>query len=116
MTAPQPAPRRADGFERVSRVDELPPGTLMPVVRSNGERVCLFNCAGRIGAMSDTCTHSAFPMSEGTIETDGTIQCSWHGARFDCRTGAVREGPAVDPIAVYDVRILDGDVWVGPPL
>jgi nitrite reductase/ring-hydroxylating ferredoxin subunit len=97
-------------------VDELPEGTLIAAVRSTGERVCLYNCGGRIGAMSDTCTHSAFPMSEGTIESDGTVQCSWHGARFDCLTGAVREGPAVDPIAVYDVRVLDGDVWVGPPL
>ena len=39
---------------------------------------------GRIGAVTDLCTHQAFPMSEGTLEPDGTIECAWHGARFDC--------------------------------
>jgi nitrite reductase/ring-hydroxylating ferredoxin subunit len=97
-------------------MDDLPEGTLLSVGRSTGERVCLFNCDGRIGAIADTCTHAAFPMSEGTVEPDGTVQCSWHGAKFDCRTGVVRQGPAFDPIAVYAVRIRDGDIWVGPPL
>jgi hypothetical protein len=44
---------------------------------------------------------------------DGTIQCAWHGARFDCMTGAVRQGPALTPLPTYEVRV-DGDrVLVG---
>jgi 3-phenylpropionate/trans-cinnamate dioxygenase ferredoxin subunit len=38
----------------------------------------------------------------------------WHGAQFDCRTGAVRKGPAEDPLPVYDVKIENGKVLVGP--
>jgi 3-phenylpropionate/trans-cinnamate dioxygenase ferredoxin subunit len=109
-------PHDADGFERLARLEDLPAGTLLAVTRADGERICLVNCGGSIAAMSDTCTHSAFPMSEGSVEADGTVQCSWHGARFDCRTGAVRQGPAVDPIAVYAVRVRDGGIWVGDRL
>ena len=36
--------------------------------------------------------------------SDGTIECAWHGARFDRRTGDVRRHPATDPLAVFEVR------------
>ena len=52
-------------------------------------------------------------MSQGMLQADGTVQCSWHGAKFDCATGEVREGPAVDPIRVYETRVRDGGIWVG---
>ena len=102
------------GFERVARVADLPVGTLLGVTCGSGAAVCLFNAAGRIGAIADRCTHQAFPMSQGMLQPDGTVQCSWHGARFDCATGCVREGPAIDPIQVYETRIREGEIWVGP--
>ena len=54
-------------------------------------------------------------MSLGDVLPDGTIQCAWHGARFDCATGAVRQGPATDPLPVFAVRIEEGAIFVGPP-
>ena len=33
------------------------------------------------------CTHAEFLLSDGTLRNDGTLECAWHGARFDCRTG-----------------------------
>ena len=110
---PSPAATGSDGaFQRVASVADIPEGTLRSIQRGL-DRICLFNHAGRIGATADLCTHQAFPMSEGTLESDGTIECAWHGARFDCRTGEVREGPAVEPLTVYDVRVENGEVWVG---
>ena len=117
MTARDYSARGAEGdagFVRVASVGELPAGTLLAVTGASGVGVCLFNDKGRIGAVAELCTHQAFPMSQGTLQPDGTIQCSWHGARFDCATGDVREGPAVDPIRVYETRVRDGEIWVGP--
>ena len=108
-----PASGSAMGFERVARVSDVPAGTLLSVKRGR-ERICLFNHGGKIGATVDLCTHQAFPMSEGTLEADGTIECAWHGARFDCRTGEVCQGPAVEPLTMYEVRIDGDDIWVGP--
>ena len=99
-------------FETVALVEELPEGTLLPVRTTAGDEVCLFNYRGRIGAVRNVCTHAEFPLSDGTLDRDGTIECVWHGARYFCLTGEVRRGPAVDPVAVYEVRVVDGHVQV----
>jgi nitrite reductase/ring-hydroxylating ferredoxin subunit len=67
-----------------------------------------------IGAVGNVCTHAEFAMADGTLRKDGTIECAWHGARFACATGRVCRGPAVDPLPVYEVRVDDGRVYVGP--
>jgi nitrite reductase/ring-hydroxylating ferredoxin subunit len=101
-------------FEAVARVSDLPEGTLLAAQRANGEEVCLYNHAGTIGAVSNECTHAEFAMADGTLRRDGTIECAWHGARFACATGRVCRGPAEDPLPVYEVRVEDGQVYVGP--
>ena len=108
-----PASSGEGTFERVASTRDLPVGALLSIQRGK-ERLCLFNRGGIIGAVTDLCTHQAFPMSEGTLEADGTIECAWHGARFDCATGEVRRGPADEPITVFEVRVEGDDVLVGP--
>lgn len=52
-------------------------------------------------------------MAQGDLLADGTIQCAWHGARFDRLTGEVKQVPATAPLPIYQVKI-DGDtVLVG---
>ena len=59
-------------------------------------------------ALRDECTHQGMPLSAGEVLPDGTIEWPWHGARFDCVTGALRRGPAEEDVRAYVVR-LDGD-------
>ena len=101
------------GFEVVATLDELPVGSLLAVRTAAGERICLVNDAGTLHAVSDTCTHQDFSMSEGHV-TNGTIECIWHGAQFDLRTGKVAKLPAVKPLPVYHVRVEAGRILVGP--
>ena len=105
----------SDGsFRDVARVDDVPDGGLLGVEGPGGVRVCLVRRGESVSALSDVCSHQAFPMSAGEVLPDGSIQCTWHGARFDCATGAVLAAPAVEPLPVYEVRI-DGDrVLIGP--
>jgi nitrite reductase/ring-hydroxylating ferredoxin subunit len=100
-------------LERVADVAELPPGSLKAVTLASGERVCLVNVDGKVHALSNVCTHQEFAMSDGALLPGGVIECAWHGARFDCRTGAVKRFPATDPLPVYAVKIEDGVIWVG---
>jgi 3-phenylpropionate/trans-cinnamate dioxygenase ferredoxin subunit len=108
---------RADedsAFEAVASLAELAEGTVMQRVRATGDTVCLVRQNGEISALSDICTHQHFSMSQGDLLEDGTLQCAWHGARYDCRTGEVRQIPATSPLPVFQVR-LDGDrILVGP--
>jgi 3-phenylpropionate/trans-cinnamate dioxygenase ferredoxin subunit len=102
------------GFETVAMVSEIAEGTVVQRVRPSGDAVCLVRKNGEISALSDICTHQHFSMSLGDLLDDGTLQCAWHGARYDCRTGEVRQVPATSPLPVFQVR-LDGDrILVGP--
>src|SRR3954469_7734860 len=100
-------------FEVVASLNELTEGKLHQRVRSAGDAICLVRQNGRISAVSDICTHQHFSMSQGELLPDGTIECAWHGARFDCRTGEVKQVPAISPLPVFEVRINGDSVLVG---
>ena len=101
-------------FEIVASISDLAEGTVLQRVRSTGDAVCLVRFRNEITALSDICTHQHFSMSLGDLLEDGTLQCAWHGARYDCQTGEVKQVPADAPLPVFQVR-LDGDqIMVGP--
>ena len=102
------------GFEAVAKVDEVPEEGTFGVVKATGEPICLIRHGGRITAVSGNCAHQDFAMSLGDVLPDGTIQCAWHGARFDVMTGAVKQGPACDQLGTFHVRVEGDDVLVGP--
>ncbi|HEV7838077.1 MAG TPA: Rieske 2Fe-2S domain-containing protein [Gemmatimonadaceae bacterium] len=108
---------RADeesAFEPLASLGELSEGTVLQRIRSTGDAICLVRHDGQISALSDICTHQHFSMSQGDLLPDGTLQCAWHGARYDCSTGQVKQVPATSPLPVFQVR-LDGErVLVGP--
>ena len=101
-------------FHDVAETSALPVGELLGVTLPDGTSVCLYNDRGEIGAIGGVCTHGQFAMSDGVLIGDGTVECVWHGARFDCRTGAVRRFPATEPLPVYRVLVESGRILVGP--
>jgi nitrite reductase/ring-hydroxylating ferredoxin subunit len=101
-------------FEPLASLGELPEGTVLQRVRSTGDAICLVSHNGQISALSDICTHQHFSMSQGDLLPDGTLQCAWHGARYDCSTGEVRQVPAPSPLPVFQVRLEGERVLVGP--
>ncbi len=103
-------------YEDVAAVAEVTDGSLVEATLCDGTPVCIFNHEGTLGAVSNLCTHSEFLISDGILHNDGTLECVWHGARFDCRSGSVLRGPATDPLPVRSVRVENGRVLVGPPL
>jgi len=104
----------ADEFVDVAGVDEMPETGVLGVDGPGGQSICLVRFEGQVSAFADECTHQAFPLSLGEVRADGTLECVWHGARFDCLTGAVRREPATNDLTRYAVRV-DGDrILVGP--
>ena len=99
---------------RVAALDDLDPGSVR-LVEVAGVRVCLARTEdGDVHAVDDTCTHEDEPLSEGWVEDD-CIECPAHNSVFDLRTGESRMPPAMEPVAVYAVDVVDGDVFVTVP-
>ena len=81
-------------------VDDVP---IAVVLDSNGE----------VHAIGDTCSHGQISLAEGFVEGD-TLECWAHGSAFSLRTGIPQNLPAYEPVPVYQVDILDGDVYIDP--
>jgi chlorite dismutase/nitrite reductase/ring-hydroxylating ferredoxin subunit len=102
------------GWTPVTSVEDLPAGGAK-VVYASGEQIALFNAGGTIYALANRCTHANGPLADGSL--DGTkVTCPYHGSQFDLTTGRPLCGPASRPLARYDVRIEDGQVYISSAL
>jgi 3-phenylpropionate/trans-cinnamate dioxygenase ferredoxin subunit len=99
-------------FVKVATLDQLPPGSTLGVELPDGTNVCLANSANEVYAILDRCTHRDFPMSSGSVHGGATIECAWHGARFDMRTGRAIRLPAIKAIKTFEVKIEGNDILV----
>jgi nitrite reductase/ring-hydroxylating ferredoxin subunit len=79
---------------------------------SAGDRqIAIANVEGDLHAFDDWCTHQQCSLAEGDL--DGTIvECPCHGSQFDVTTGEAVQGPATDPVDVFEVREQDGELQV----
>jgi phenylpropionate dioxygenase-like ring-hydroxylating dioxygenase large terminal subunit len=79
---------------------------------------------GHVFALLDSCPHRAIPLSFGYCDGE-TIECCYHGWRFDVTTGQCREIPSLTADATLKVERIfathfpceeqDGYVWVYMP-
>ena len=99
------------GYRRVASVSEVPPNRTLSVEIDADLRVCLANADGRIYAFRDNCTHKDFPLSAGEID-DSQIECAWHGARFDMKSGRAVRLQAIKPVRTYEVKVENGEIYI----
>ncbi len=88
---------------KVATLGELPVGA-KKLVEVDGRAIALFNVAGTIHAIDDVCTHDGGPLAEGELK-GCEIECPRHGARFDVTTGRPLSMPAIEPVAVHEIRV-----------
>jgi phenylpropionate dioxygenase-like ring-hydroxylating dioxygenase large terminal subunit len=85
-----------------------------------GTKLVLFrDGAGKAAALLDRCPHRNVPLSIGKRAADGTVECAYHGWRFDgageCRFIPSFQGDcgAKGHRAIaFEVRERDGFIWV----
>lgn len=105
----------ADAFVPVARTADLPVGAVLGVVLPTGAKVCLAHTrAHGIRAVTDRCPHRDFPLSAGELDEQDLLECAWHGARFDCRTGAEITGPGCGDVRTWAVRVTGETIAVAP--
>jgi nitrite reductase/ring-hydroxylating ferredoxin subunit len=101
--AQRPVYRRACGTADVG------PGR-MKAVDVEGQLILIANVEGEIHAVTNRCGDTPLPLQFGTLE-GAELRCSWHGCRYDVRTGKRLDGGA-EHLAVVPVAIEDDEIRV----
>jgi uncharacterized membrane protein/nitrite reductase/ring-hydroxylating ferredoxin subunit len=83
----------------------------MKLLHLNGRRIVLGRTEEGYVAFDDRCTHRGGSLAGGVMIA-GVVQCPWHGSQFACKGGAVKAGPAQEPIRSYPVTEQAGKVML----
>lgn len=108
----------------VCRTDEIKRGQ-MKGFTVQGEKIVVYHLEDGFFATQANCTHVFAPLARGKILDDCKVQCPFHHARFDIRTGEVIDWANFPPgiqvlnfvrgekaLKTYKVSVKDGDVRV----
>ena len=95
-------------FVRLTTTDSIAPERSL-VVDHEGRQVLVCHSNGDFFVVSNLCSHADEKLDCGRVR-NGWVACPIHGARFDLATGEALNPPAIDPIATYPSRVVDG--WV----
>ena len=103
-----------DAFRPVGPANAIPNDYVVPYYLPDRKvRISVARIDDRLYAFDDLCTcgAEACPLSWGLL-AGTTIMCQCHGSRFDITTGAVINGPATEPLTVYEVQEVKGSIQV----
>jgi 3-phenylpropionate/trans-cinnamate dioxygenase ferredoxin subunit len=108
----------------VCRTDEIKRGQ-MKGFTVQGEKIVVYHLEDGFFATQANCTHVFAPLARGKILDDCKVQCPFHHARFDIRTGEVIDWANFPPgiqvlnfvrgekaLKTYKVSVKEGDVRV----
>jgi 3-phenylpropionate/trans-cinnamate dioxygenase ferredoxin subunit len=98
---------------RICSIDELVENQASRVVIDGVPIAVVKDSDGHVHAIGDTCTHGEISLSEGFVEGE-TLECWAHGSQFSLVSGKPINLPAYEPVPVYPVEIIDGDVYIDP--
>ncbi|TFC98241.1 non-heme iron oxygenase ferredoxin subunit [Cryobacterium sinapicolor] len=98
---------------KICGFDELGVNEAVKVEIDGVPIVVVRDAVGDVFAIGDTCTHGDISLSEGFVEGD-TVECWAHGSKFSLKTGKPLNLPAYEPVPVYKVDLINGDVYIDP--
>jgi 3-phenylpropionate/trans-cinnamate dioxygenase ferredoxin subunit len=98
---------------KICSYEELEPDQAVKVEIDGIPMAVVRDSAGDVFAIGDTCTHGDISLSEGFVEDD-TIECWAHGSKFSLKTGRPLTLPAYEPVPVFKVELIDGDIYIDP--
>ena len=88
----------------------LKEGEIIPL-RLNGFYLAFYLVEGQPYCTDDLCTHEDNLLSEGYVDGD-EVECAYHGARFNVKTGEATRFPAPSSIGSYPIEVRGGYVYV----
>ena len=98
---------------KVCSEDDLEVNAAVRVVIDGLPIALVRDSSGAVHAIGDTCTHGDISLAEGFVEDD-TLECWAHGSKFSLLSGKPTTLPAYEPVPVYPVTIIDGEIYIDP--
>lgn len=93
----------------MGRIDELPPGKVIEK-RILAKRIAVFNDGGELFGIESDCKHMRASLAGGCID-EGTVQCPWHGWRYELKTGKCLTVSGMD-LKRYQVETDNGEIFL----
>jgi len=103
-------PEVPSDFERFPDAADIEAGTGRAFLVGRYE-VAVFNVAGELFALENSCPHQGGPLAEGWLE-DSLVTCPWHGWCFNIRTGKMTLGDFAR-VARFAVQRDGSDLLIG---
>lgn len=97
-------------YRRVLDADALEPGALR-AVEVEEHPILLVNVGGDVYAVANRCGDTPLPLDFSTLD-GAELRCSWHGCRYDVRTGQRADDHDAMRLAVYPVTLEGGEIRV----
>jgi 3-phenylpropionate/trans-cinnamate dioxygenase ferredoxin component len=95
-------------YVRVGVFGEVPEGEVRAYDTPAG-RVAVAHDEAHLYAFGDDCTHQGCSLAEGEFDDrEATVECAQDGSVFDVETGEPLDGPAADPLPIFQARVVDG--------
>jgi nitrite reductase/ring-hydroxylating ferredoxin subunit len=99
-----------EGYVFAMKADDVEDGGIYPFSVDDEDRIiCVLG--DNVYALDGICTHEFAELVDGEIEGE-TLWCPLHSSGFNVRTGEATNLPAVVPLAAYDVKIEDDNIYV----
>jgi nitrite reductase/ring-hydroxylating ferredoxin subunit len=98
-------------FVQAIPLASLREGDIVPA-KLQGHYLAFYLLDGRPYCTDDLCTHEDNMLSEGGYIDGDEVECAYHGARFNVKTGMATRFPAPSSIRSYPVQVQDGYVFV----
>jgi len=96
-------------YRRVCDTADVSPGQVK-AVDVGDQPILIANVDGEFHAVTNRCGDTPLPLQFGTLE-GAELKCSWHGCRYDVRTGKRRDG-GTEQLAVLPVAVENGEIRV----
>ena len=82
-------------------------------VKVEGVAVAVVRIDDEIFAIADKCSHADVSLSDGVVWGEKKqLECIKHGSAFNLVTGVPDTLPATQPVAVYEVSVVNDEVNV----
>ena len=82
----------------------------------DGHRIAVVRIDDEVHAVGDRCSHANYSLSDGVVwAEDCAIECPKHFSKFDLKSGLPDVFPATQPVAVYAVLNVDGEIELEIP-